>query len=430
MIERYQTEEMKKIWSLEYKLEKWLEVEILACEGMESQGIIPSGVAARIRENARLDVKRIQALEQETRHDVVAFTRAVSETLGSEKKYLHFGLTSSDVVDTALACLMKEALELVEAELGHLMAGLKNQARHYKNTVMIGRTHGVHAEPTTLGLKLALFYSEMKRNAERLARARETVSVGKLSGAVGTFAHLPPQVEAYVCDKLGLTPALVSNQILQRDRHAEMLCSLAILAGTMDKLATEIRHLQRTEVRELEEPFYQGQKGSSAMPHKRNPVNCEKISGLSRVIRGNSVASLENQPLWHERDISHSSPERIIIPDSTTLAHYLIKTLNKIVSHLHVCPKRMKQNISQTNGLIYSQQVLLALVEKGYSREEAYDIVQAAAMETWQKNISFKEMIARDERVTRTLSVEELDRCFDNDHFLTHIEDIFARLKI
>ncbi|ACB84051.1 adenylosuccinate lyase [Natranaerobius thermophilus] len=430
MIERYQRPEMKQLWSLENKFKKWLQVEIYSCEAFSELGEVPGEAVDKIKSNAYFDTQRVLELEKETRHDVIAFTRAVSETLGPEKKYVHYGLTSSDVVDTALSSLIRDALTLIEQELDRVLQILRDQARKYKDYPIIGRTHGVHAEPTTLGLKFALFYDELSRSRKRLDRAKENISVGKISGAVGTYANVSPYVEEYVCHKLGLQPALTSTQILQRDRHAELMSTLAILAGTMDKIATEIRNLQKTEVREVEEPFYKGQKGSSAMPHKRNPVNCEKISGLSRVIRSNAQAAFENQPLWHERDISHSSVERLIIPDSTTLSHYLLNLLAKVLENLHVYPDNMEQNLKTTNGLIYSQRVLLNLIDKGLSREKAYDLIQELAMKSWEGDENFQELLKQDSRVLEILDKEEIDNCFDPTYYTRNVDYIFERLGI
>jgi len=369
-------------------------------------------------------------LEAKTRHDVVAFTRCVAESLGDEAKYIHYGLTSSDVVDTALAVLTKEAADLILTKVDELIAVLKTKAREHKTTIMMGRTHGVHAEPTTFGLKMALYVTEMQRNRIRLERARDNIACGKISGAVGTHANLPPFVENYVCRKLGLQPAPVSTQILQRDRHAEFMAALTITAGTLEKLATEIRGLQKTETREVEEPFYAGQKGSSAMPHKRNPVSCEQICGLARVVRANSLVALENMALWHERDISHSSAERIIIPDSTTLIHYMLHNMIRIIRDLHVYPENMKRNMEKTLGLTFSQKVLLTLVEKGMARETAYDLVQKYAMEAWEKQKPFQELLGSDPVISSTLTPEELKACFDPAFHLKYVDEIFARAGI
>ncbi|NLY90922.1 MAG: adenylosuccinate lyase [Firmicutes bacterium] len=430
MIERYSRPEMAAIWTLENKFKKWLEIEVYACEAWAELGVIPKEAVARLREKATFSVDRILELEAVTRHDVVAFTRTVAEKLGDESKYLHYGLTSSDVVDTALAALMTEAAGLLATGMEELLNALKAKAREHKYTLMMGRTHGVHAEPTTFGLKMALYVAEMERNLDRLQHARATIAYGKLSGAVGTFANIPPFVEAYVCQKLGLKPAPISTQILQRDRHAEFMTTLAIAAGTLEKLATEIRGLQKTETREVEEPFYPGQKGSSAMPHKRNPVNCEQICGLARVVRTNAMAALENMALWHERDISHSSVERIIIPDSTILLDYMLHNMTRIITDLHVYPENMQRNLEHSLGLTFSQRVLLCLIDKGLKRETAYDLVQRNAMRAWAEQTPFLSLLAADAEVTAVLSAEELKACFDPTYHLQQVDAIFARVGI
>ncbi len=430
MIERYARPEMAAVWTLENKFKKWLEIEIYACEAWAELGVIPKEAVAAIREKASFSVERILRIEEETRHDVVAFTRCVAESLGEESRYVHYGLTSSDVVDTALSALMREAAGLILEGAWELTAVLKERAREHRYTVMMGRTHGVHAEPITLGLKFALFAAEMERNIRRLEQARDTVSFGKLSGAVGTYANIDPYVEKYVCARMGLTPAPISTQILQRDRHAEFMAALAITAGTLDKLATEIRGLQKTEIREVEEPFYPGQKGSSAMPHKRNPVGCEQISGLSRVVRANALVALENIPLWHERDISHSSAERVIIPDSTILVDYMLHRMTRIVRDLHVYPENMKRNMELTLGLTFSQRVLLALIEKGMKREEAYDLVQRSAMRAWQEQQEFYDLLRAEERVIAVLTEAGLKECFDPSYHLKRVDEIMERLGI
>jgi len=427
MIDRYTLPRMKAIWELEAKFQWWLKIELLACEAWSELGVIPREAVARIKERAGFTVERVLEIEAVTRHDVIAFTTAVGERLGEDSRYFHYGLTSSDVVDTALACQLREAATLILEDLDHLGEAIARQARRHKNTVVIGRTHGVHAEPTTFGLKLANWYTEIQRNKARLERARAGISFGKLSGAVGNFANIPPFVEEYVCRKLGLAPDPVSTQILQRDRHAEYVTTLAIIAGSLDRFATEIRGLQRTEIREVEEPFREGQKGSSAMPHKRNPVTCEQISGLARVVRSNAQAALENMALWHERDISHSSVERVILPDSTILVDYLINTFREVVENLHVYPENMQRNLEKTGGLIFSQRVLLALTRKGLTREEAYRLVQEHAMTAWQGQKTFKELLAEDERVQRILSPEELAECFDHRPYLQWVDEIFRR---
>ena len=427
MIERYTRPEMGRLWTLEHKYATWLEVELLALEAWEELGTVPRGTAARVRQRARIDVDRILEIERRVHHDVIAFTTALAEQVGDDARWIHYGLTSSDVVDTALAVNLCQALDLLRRGVEELRAVVAEQARRHKDTVMVGRTHGVHAEPITFGLKLALWYAELGRNLERLARAREAVAVGKISGAVGTFAHVDPRVEEYVCRRLGLRPETVSSQIVARDRHAELLAALAILAGTYDKMAVEIRHLQRTEVREVEEPFRAGQKGSSAMPHKRNPEKCERISGLARVIRGHLVSALENQALWHERDISHSSVERIILPDALILADYMTALLAEIVRDLHVYPEAMAANLERTGGLIFSQRVLLALVSRGMSREDAYAIVQELAMRGWQGEAPFRQLVAGDRRVRAVLGPEEIEACFDPAAYLHHVDTIFRR---
>ncbi|UFJ40980.1 adenylosuccinate lyase [Brevibacillus humidisoli] len=431
MIERYSRPEMRAIWTEENKFSAWLEVELLACEAWSELGVIPAEDVRKLWEHARFDVNRIYEIEQETRHDVVAFTRAVSETVpGEEKKWVHYGLTSTDVVDTALSYLLRQANEIIEKDLQDFIEVLKNKAIEHKDTVMMGRTHGVHAEPTTFGLKVALWYEEMKRNLERFQAAKQRVAVGKISGAVGTYANIDPFVEKYVCEKLGLAPAPISTQTLQRDRHAEYMATLALIATSLDKFATEIRALQKSEMREVEEPFAKGQKGSSAMPHKRNPIGCENISGLARVLRGHMLSAYENVPLWHERDISHSSVERVILPDATQLINYMLRRLMNIIKNLTVFPDNMKRNMDRTFGLIYSQQVLLKLIDKGLSREKAYDTVQPRAMQAWEEQRSFREIIASDETVKSLLSDEELADCFDYRYHLKHVDTIFKRLGL
>ncbi len=430
MIERYTRREMGEIWTLENKFKKWLDIEILACEAWAELGVIPKEAAAKIREKADFSVDRILEIEKTTRHDVVAFTRSVAESLGEESKYVHFGLTSSDVVDTAMSALMKEAAELIEKDIKEFIEVLKEKALKYKYTVMTGRTHGVHAEPTTFGLKIAIWAAEMERNMERMEKARETISVGKLSGAVGTYAHIDPYVEKYVCEKMGLEPAPISTQIVQRDRHAHYMTTLAVIAGSLDKIATEIRGLQKSETREVEEPFYKGQTGSSAMPHKRNPVSSEQVSGLCRVIRSNALTALDNMALWHERDISHSSAERVIVPDSTILVDYLLNQLTRIIGDLHVYPDNMERNMERTFGLLFSQKVLLTLVEKGLSREKAYEVVQNRAMEAWEKSSDFKEILKNDREVRQVMTAEDLELCFNPRDQLKQVDFIFERLGL
>ncbi|MBB3907708.1 adenylosuccinate lyase [Anoxybacteroides rupiense] len=430
MIERYTRPEMGAIWTEENRFKAWLEVEILACEAWAELGVIPKEDVAKIRKNASFDIQRIKEIEEETRHDVVAFTRAVSETLGEERKWVHYGLTSTDVVDTALSYLLKQANEILLKDLEYFIQVLKEKAQEHKYTVMMGRTHGVHAEPTTFGLKLALWYEEMKRNLERFKQAAETVRVGKISGAVGTYANIDPFVEKYVCEKLGLEPAPISTQTLQRDRHAHYMATLALIATSIEKFAVEIRGLQKSETREVEEFFAKGQKGSSAMPHKRNPIGSENMTGMARVIRGYMLTAYENVPLWHERDISHSSAERIILPDATIALNYMLNRFANIVKNLTVFPENMKRNMDRTLGLIYSQRVLLALIDKGMVREEAYDLVQPKAMEAWEKQVPFRSLVEADEAITQRLTKEEIDDCFDYHYHLKHVDTIFTRLGL
>lgn len=430
MINRYAREEMSSIWTDQNRFQAWLEVEILACEAWAELGVIPKEDVALIRQKASFDVNRILEIEQETRHDVVAFTRAVSETLGEESKWVHYGLTSTDVVDTALSYLLRQANEILLKDIDRLIEVLEKQAKQYKYTVMMGRTHGVHAEPTTFGLKMALWHEEMKRNRERFVQAIETVRVGKISGAVGTYANIDPFVEKFVCERLGLEAAPISTQTLQRDRHANYMAALALIATSLDKFATEIRGLQKSETREVEEPFGKGQKGSSAMPHKRNPIGCENISGLARVVRGHMVSAYENVPLWHERDISHSSVERVILPDATILLNYMLNRFTNIISGIRVFPENMKRNMDRTFGLIYSQRVLLALINKGLTREKAYDRVQQLAMQAWEEQTSFRGLVEQDELVKSHLTLEEIADCFDYRHHLAQVDTIFGRLGL
>lgn len=430
MIDRYTRPEMQAIWSEENRFRAWLEVEILACEAWAELGIIPQEDVEKIRKNAKIDVARIHEIEESTRHDVVAFTRQVSETLGSESKWVHYGLTSTDVVDTALSYLLLQANQILLKDIDYFLDVLKEKALEHKYTVMMGRTHGVHAEPTTFGLKLALWYAEMQRNRHRFVQAMETVRVGKISGAVGTYANIDPFVETYVCEKLGLAPSPVSTQTLQRDRHAEYMATLALIATSLDKFAVEIRGLQKSETREVEEAFKKGQKGSSAMPHKRNPVGSENVSGLARVIRGHMISAYENVPLWHERDISHSSVERVILPDATTLLNYLLRRFAGIVRELTVYPENMLKNMDRTFGLIYSQRVLLKLIDKGLKREEAYDCVQALAMKAWEEQQSFRPLVEQNKLITKTLTPEEIAECFDYRYHLSQVDTIFSRLGL
>jgi len=419
---------MAKIWEPENKFSKWLEIEILVCEALERLGEIPKEALQKIKKKAKFDVKRIDEIEKETKHDVVAFLTNVAEYVGDESRFIHLGLTSSDILDTSLALQLKEASQLIIDDLRGLLSVLKRIALEHKYTVMIGRSHGIHAEPTTFGLKVALWYSETMRNLERMERAKERISYGMISGAVGTFAHIKPQVEEYICEKLGLKPVPVSTQVIQRDRHAEFMSTLAIIATSLDKFATELRHLQRTEVLEVEEYFAEGQKGSSAMPHKRNPITGEQISGLARVIRGNCLAAFENIPLWHERDISHSSVERVILPDSTILLDYMLVKFKNLIDNLLVYPERMKDNLKRTKGLIFSEGVLLSLAKKGVPREEAYIMVQRNAMESWKKGLDFKELLLQDKDIRNYLSKNEVEQCFNIESQLKNVDYIFKRV--
>ena len=419
---------MGVIWSEENRFRKWLEVEIAVCEALAEQDVIPAEALKVIKQKANFDVQRIKEIEHEVRHDVIAFTTAVAESVGPEARYLHYGLTSSDVVDTALALQIEEASKILVQDLTSLIEVLKRRAHEFKNTVMIGRTHGVHAEPITFGLKLTVWYEEARRNLNRLRHAIHNVLVGKLSGAVGTFAHLDPEIEESVCKRLGLDQDPVSTQVVQRDRHAEFLAALAIIAGSLEKIATEIRGLQRTEVREVEEYFAPGQKGSSAMPHKRNPVTCEQICGLARLVRSNLQAGLENIALWHERDISHSSVERVILPDSTILVDYLLDKTTSLIEHLCVYPKRMLDNLGLTKGLVFSGQLLLDLLQKGIAREQAYLWVQRNAMRVWENESDFKTLVLRDEDITLHLTSAEIEKIFDVNHQLRHVDYLFRRV--
>ncbi|MCH7978240.1 MAG: adenylosuccinate lyase [Acidobacteria bacterium] len=428
MIDRYTRPPMAQIWAEENKFRKWLEVELAAADVLAEHGEIPAEAARAIRQGARFELKRIEEIEAEVKHDVVAFTTAVAENLGPESRYLHYGLTSNDVVDTAQALRVQSASQLILEGLRKLGAVLQRRALEFKDTVMVGRTHGVHAEPITFGLKLANWYSENSRNLARMERTAEEMAVGKISGAVGTFAHVGPEIETAICRKLGLQPAAISSQVIQRDRHAYYLATLAVVASSLDKIATEIRSLQRTEVREVEEYFGGSQKGSSAMPHKRNPVGCEQISGLARVVRANAQAAFENVALWHERDISHSSVERVILPDSTTLVDYLLDRTGRIVEKLRVYPERMRANLEMTRGLVFSGQLLLDLAAKGVLREEAYLWVQRTAMRAWENGDDFRKLVEADADITRVLSSAEIAASFDLGRQLRHVDAIFSRV--
>jgi adenylosuccinate lyase len=428
MIERYTRREMGRLWEPANRFQTWLDVEIAACEAWAELGKIPKGALAVIKKNAGFDVKRIDEIEAVVKHDVIAFLTSVAEKVGPESRYVHKGLTSSDIVDTAQSLLMKEAAGIIIKDLRNLIAVLKEQAFKYKDTICIGRSHGVHAEPMTFGLKFALWFEEAKRNLERMEKARKIISIGKFSGAVGTFSNIPVAIEEKVCKKLGLKPEPIATQVVQRDRHAEFLSTLAIIAASIEKIVIEIRHLQRTEVLEAEEPFAKGQKGSSAMPHKRNPVGCENLSGLARVVRSNALAAMENVALWHERDISHSSVERVIIPDSTILVDYMLNRLTGILSGLQVYPERMKENLNRSYGLYNSQNVLIRLTEKGMTREDAYALVQKNAMMSWKTKKQFKSLLAKDREVKKYISAKELNDIFDLRHYFRNIDYLYKRV--
>ncbi|MBI3193070.1 MAG: adenylosuccinate lyase [Ignavibacteriae bacterium] len=430
MIARYTRKEMGAIWSEENKFRIWLEIELLACEAQAELGVIPKEAVKAIREKASFDVERIDEIERTVNHDVIAFLTNVGEYVGAESRFIHLGMTSSDVLDTALAVQMKQSGELLLNDLKKLSEILARRAKEFKYTITVGRTHGIHAEPTTFGLKLALWFDETERNIKRLEHAIEAVSFGQISGAVGTYEHLDPFVERYVCEKLGLKPAPISTQILQRDNHAEFLTTIALIGSSLEKFAIEIRHLQKTEVLEAEEYFSKGQKGSSAMPHKRNPITCERVAGLARVLRGNAHAAMENISLWHERDITHSSVERIVVPDSCILLDYMLAQFTKIVDNLLVYPENMLRNLELTNGLIFSQSVLLALAKKGMKREDAYAAVQKAAMDVWQSKKNFKEVLKEDETIRAVVNERELDELFDLKKSIKNVEYIFERVGL
>jgi adenylosuccinate lyase len=428
MIARYTHPDMGRIWTEQRKYETWLQVEVAAAESMAEAGLIPADAAHELREKGGFDVGRIEEIEKVTQHDVIAFTTSVAEKVGPAARWLHFGLTSSDVVDTAQALQMRDASDLILVDLAALREAVRVRAQEHRRTPMMGRTHGVHAEPMTFGLKLALWYAELTRGIERMKRARETVRVGKISGAVGTFAHLDPEIEADVCRRLDLEPAPISSQVIQRDRHAELLTTLAIIAASLEKFALEVRGLQKTEIGEVEEPFGKGQKGSSAMPHKRNPIGCEQIVGLARLIRGNAMAALENVALWHERDISHSSVERVILPDSFIALDHMLRRFTRIVAGLVVHPNRMRENLERSRGVIFSGQVLLELARRGISREQAYEWVQRNAMRSFDERTDFKALLLADADVTRVLSAAQIERAFDLDEQLRNVDAIFARV--
>jgi adenylosuccinate lyase len=430
MIPRYSLPRMSAVWSDENKFQKMLDVEILACEALANLGKIPQKDLKKIKSKAKFDVRRIEKIEKTTRHDVIAFLHNIAEHIGDSSRFVHQGLTSSDVLDTGLSVMMKEAADIILEDLRILKEDLRKKASRYKHTIMVGRSHGVHAEPTTFGLKLALFFDEVNRCIDRINRVRDIISVGKVSGPVGTYSNVDPYVEDYVCKKLGLRPANISTQVLQRDRHAEYLAEIALTGATLEKIATEFRNLQKTEVREVEEPFGKGQKGSSAMPHKRNPVMCERIVGLARVLRANSMAAMENVALWHERDISHSSVERIIIPDSTILLDYMLNQMIEIVRGLLVYPENMINNMSKTKGLVFSARVLVELEKKGLGRKNAYDIVQRCAMKVWEKDVNFKDALLTDRDFIKVMKPREIEGFFDLKYYTKHVGAIFKKVGI
>lgn len=431
MIERYTRPEIGQVWTEENKIRKWLDVELAALEGLARYRYIPKNIPQKVRSKAQFNIARIRKIEQTVQHDVIAFLTNLAEYVGPAGRFVHFGLTSSDILDTALALQLKEASAILIRELNRLLSALRAQAKIHQNTLMAGRTHGVYAEPTTFGLKMALFYAEFKRNLERLERAARVVSVGKISGAVGTFANVDPKVEEYVCRRLGLRPAPISTQILQRDRHAEYIATLAIIGGSLEKLATEIRNLQKTETREVEEYFGEGQKGSSAMPHKRNPITCERVAGLARILRGNAVAAMENISLWHERDITHSSVERIIFPDSTILLDYMLSTMTGVIQKLRVYPETMQANLEKSRGMVFSQGLLLQLIKKGLTREKAYKLIQDAAKKVWEDSrTDLKSAVLEDPRISRILTAVEINSVFDYRYHTKNVKRIFRRVGI
>lgn len=430
MIERYTLPGMGSLWSEETRFSRWLEVEILACEAHAELGVIPREAARVIREKAAVDPQRVHQLEETTRHDVAAFVQAAAESVGEEGRFIHYGLTSYDVVDTALSSLMREAASIIEEDLAALLDAIRRKALAHRDTLMVGRTHGVHAEPITFGFKMALWYAETQRNLERVRSAARTISVGRLSGAVGTYAHVDPFVERYVCERMGLEPAPISTQVIQRDRHAQYLGAMALVASSIEKFALEVRGLARTEIREVEESFGRGQKGSSAMPHKRNPVVSEQMTGLARLVRANAHAALENVALWHERDISHSSVERVIIPDSTIVVDYMVQTFTRLLENLVVYPENMLNNLNATGGLIFSQRLMLALVSSGHSREEAYRLVQSLAARAWEGEASFRDLALKDPGVLQALGKEGALACFDPQPYVARVGEIFRRLGL
>lgn len=430
MIERYTNPEMGNLWSLQHEFEEILEVEIVACEAMAELGEIPAAAAENIRRRAKFDLQRVHEIEKVTNHDIIAFLTNVAEYVGDDSKYIHKGLTSSDVKDTALGVMMRKSADIILEDLRRFAAVLRRRAEEFRHTPCIGRTHGIHAEPMTFGLKLLLWLAEVERNIERVEKAQKIVAVGKLSGAVGTYSNVDPRLEEIVCRRLGLTPVRLATQVIQRDRHAEYMTTLAIVASSFEKFATEIRNLQRTDIREAEEYFSPGQKGSSAMPHKRNPITCERVAGMARLVRGNALAAMEDITLWHERDISHSSVERVILPDSTINVDYCVRKFTNIMDKLLVYPEAMLENLNKTGGLIYSQRILLAIVNKGVLREDAYQWVQRNAMKRWMSGEDFRANVEKDPDITRYLSAEEIGECFDYQWFLRHVDTIFARFGL
>lgn len=430
MIGRYSLPQMEEIWSEENKYKKWLEIEIAVCKAKAELGEIPENAAEKIEKNSKLDLERIKEIEKTTRHDMLAFIESINENLGEESKYVHQGLTSSDIKDTARALQMKESVELILKDLNEMKKVLKEKAILHKKTIMIGRTHGVHAEPVTWGLKMALWYEEIKRHIKRMKNILDLVSVGQVSGAVGTYTSVSPKIEEKVCKKLGLKPAPISNQIMQRDRQSDFLNHLALIAASLEKFATEIRNLQRTDILEVEEGFRKGQKGSSAMPHKKNPIVCERITGLARVVRGNVVPGLENISLWHERDLTHSSVERIILPDSSILVDYGLQKFKEVLEELKINKDNMRKNMDRTHGLVFSQRVMLALVDKGLEREEAYDMAQRNALKSWENKEEYKKLIKADDEIKEYLNDKEIEDVFDYDYYLKEIDNIFTRLNL
>lgn len=430
MISRYTKPEMGKVWTEQNKVQKWLDVELAALEALAKYNYVPKDIPAKVRKKAKFDIERVKEIEKEVQHDVIAFLTNVAENVGPASRYVHFGMTSSDVLDTALALQLKDASTLLIKELKVLIAELKKKAKKHRYTLMVGRSHGIHAEPITFGLKMALFYEEMKRNLVRLEAAAESVRVGKISGAVGTFANVDPKVEAYTCKQLGLNPAPISTQIVQRDRHAEYLSTIAIVGSSLEKLATEIRGLQKTDTLEVQEFFGKGQKGSSAMPHKRNPITCERVAGLARILRGNAMAAMENVALWHERDITHSSVERVIFPDSTILLHYMLVLMQGVIKNLLVLKDNMMANMEKSRGMVFSQGLLLELVKKGLTREDGYKLVQGAAKKVWENGATLQDVVLKDKDILSHLSEKEVKDVFDYDYHTKNVDKIFKRVGI